>query len=459
MSKLNEHVKRHAQKVTHISRHIHGHLKTPVHAMVGWWAVGVSLLMAITIIGTGVDALAQTASSTAEMLPPTNQQLMGQPPINGQPQPGIQPGEGNSYQPMPPCEPGKPCEPPNPGPGGNRGELSQPEKRPSGFNDAQNQGQMGGPNRNQSPQMDEQRLEMMKKGLKQFNKEVARIKSQIASLQKKGINIPVELSGAIAQMDAIAEKIKNADSVEAIEDDMDDFQDASNTIREWMPKLGMMAQMPQMFKQADKEISRAEKAYTSDAKRIKSSKMDLSDLLAEFRKAIDEQKAVLNTAKELSSSDPEKAINNLQDDFFGNMDNMWEKERVIQMALNIKQGMSQMTREMKDADSLIKKLKAKKVDTSELEQLLSQAKAEFEQVKVLASAKPIDLESLMDQIEKMIDVKQEFGDKVQELTGDTGYSMPQQQHGQNYQFNMPSGFMMSNSGPGGQGGPNQQPNR
>ncbi|MEK7161191.1 MAG: hypothetical protein AAB729_00675 [Patescibacteria group bacterium] len=446
MAKFKEHIKRHTQKVVHVSRHVHRHLKAPIHAMVGWWAVSVSLLIALTIVGTGVDALAQTASSTGEMLPPPlTQQLLGQPPVDGQSQPGMQSPSGGNFQPMrpvAPCEPGKPCAPPQ------NGNPGQPGSQPNGFND----GQMGEPNNGQGQQMDEQRFEMMKRNLKQFTREVVRIKTQIQSLQKKGVNIPVELSGAIAQMDAIAEKIKNAENADAIEDDMNDFQDATNTIREWMPKLGRMAQMPQMFKQAEKEISKAEKAYASDAKRIKSSKIDLNDLLAEFRKAIDEQKGVLDQVKQLSGNDPEKAIDDLQDNFFGNMDNMWEKERVIQMALNIKQGISQMSREMKDADKLIKKLKAKKLDTGELEQLLAQAKAELEQVKVLAAAKPIDPESLMDQIEKMMDIKQEFGDKVQELTGDTGYAMPQQPQGRNFQFNTPSGFMMSNSGPGGQGG-------
>ncbi len=455
MTKLKEHVKRHAQKVVRAGIHVHQKLQSPVHAVVSWWAVGVSLLVALTIVGTGVDVLAQTASNTADVLPPpANQQVLGQPPTNGQPQPGVQPSSDGSYQPMqpggnsnpPPCPSGQPCQSPS---NSGSGEGGQPGNQPG--NPSGNQGQMGGPNNGQGQQMDQQRFEMMKNNLKQFTREVTRVKSQIKSLQKKGVSIPVELSGAIAQMDAIAVKIKSAQNADDIESDMNDFQDASGTIQEWMPKLGMMAQMPQMFKQADREIVKVEKAYTSDAKRVKSSKMDLNDLLAEFRKAIDGQKAVLDQAKQLRGSDPEEAINNMQDNFFGNMDNMWEKDRVIQMALNIRQGISQMTREMKDADKLIKNLKAKKVDTAELEQLLGQAKTEFEQLKVLAAAKPIDPESLMAQIETMMGIKQDFGDKVQELTGDTGYAMPQQPQGQNFQFNMPSGFSNQGSG-GGQGG-------
>lgn len=448
MRKIKEHVKRHAQKVVRISRHLHHKLHSPVHPLISWWTISVAAISCFLIVG---QAFAQTDSSAFFPADSTTTQQNLLPNSQSQPTQQVQPMQPNQpLQPIAPCEPGKPCEPPNSGSGGG-GQTGGPGQ-PGG-----NQGQMGEPNGEQGQQMDQQRFEMTKKSLKQFTKEVTRVKSQIKSLQKKGVNIPAELSEAITQMDSIAGKIKNAQNADDIESDMDDFQNAANTLREWMPKLGRMAQMPQMFKQANKEISKAEKAYASDAKRVKSSKMDLSDSLAEFRKAIDEQKSVLDQAKQLSGNDPDGAMDILQDDFFGNMDNMWEKERVIQMALNIRQGISQMTREMKDADKLIKKLKAKKLDTGELEQLLAQAKAEFGQVKILAAAKPIDPEGLKDQIEKMMDIKQEFGDKLQELTGDTGYAMPQQSQGQNFQFNVPSGFMMPNQEPGSQGGGSGQP--
>jgi hypothetical protein len=467
MFKFSKRVKRRARKVVRVGKRAHKYaqkqLRAPVHPVINWWLISISAVSAFLIVNAGIYrlALGDTAPFVDQQVSPTNTAAPLQNPM--------QPAGQQPLAPLQPMQPapssgGSQLAPPLPNAsGGGSGAASGPTNNfnfgPPGqsVDSAGQNGPSAQQQEQQQQQMDQQRLQMMKQSLKQFTKEVSRVKSQVQSLQKKGVNVPAELSQAITQVEGMADKVKNAQSADDIEGDMSDFQDAASTIRDWMPRLGRLAQLPQMLKQADKEISKVEKAYTSDSKRVKSAKLDLSDALAAFRQAIDGQKAVLDQAKQLNTSDPEEAMNTLQDDFFGNMDNVWEKDRVIQMAVNVKQGISQMTKEFKDADKTIKTLQKKKIDTADLEPLLTDGKAEFEQLKVLAAQKPIDLESLKDEIERMMEIKQQYSDKLQELTGDTGYALPQQPQGQNFQFNLPSSFMMppNSTATGSQGGAGQ----
>ncbi|MEK7097437.1 MAG: hypothetical protein AAB906_01155, partial [Patescibacteria group bacterium] len=72
--------------------------------------------------------------------------------------------------------------------------------------------------------------------------------------------------------------------------------------------------------------------------------------------------------------DPDEALDRLHEEFFGAMDDMWSGEQVISMSLNIKKGLTQMNRDIKDAEMTIKKLKRQKIDTKDLENLLAQSK-------------------------------------------------------------------------------------
>ena len=470
------------KKQTRFNKHIH-----PVTSWVSVAAVSLSSFLIISAVLAQTGTINQPfepvpGAAYDQNIPPGNVPIIdpgaifapgddGSRPEQVPPASGIAPMSGDTLTQQPTgCAAGTDCsgqtsgqpgysQPGQPSSGGTLGqpgEYRQPMTGESGqmgqdSNPGQidDQGRMG-PSEEEQKKMDEQRFTQMKKGFTRFVKEVARIKNQVNIYKKKGVTIPEDLTNAIGIMAETVDTIKSAITPDEIEEVMDGFQDSMMTVQEWMPKLPILVEIPRMVKQADKEIARAEKTYKTDEKKVKSSKMDLADYLSQFRLAIDTQKAILEEAKGLAKSDPEEALDKIRGDFFGTLDNMWEGEKIIQMALNLKKGISQMNLELNQAEKSLRSLKKRKLETGELQVLLTEAKNQFAQIKKMASARPLDVEAIIEAIDDLVDKKQEFADKVEELTGTSEY-MPQASSSlsQPFQLNMPAGYIVEGVSGGG----------
>lgn len=257
MFKLSKHVKKHKRRIIRAGKRAHKYvqkrLRAPVHPVINWWLISISALSAFLIVNAALYRLAlgdtapfvdQQVSPSNTAAPPQNSmQPAGQQPLAPlqpmQPAPSTGGPGGSGVAPSPlnqdnpnPCPPNMPCA---------GGGASQPNQNNNNnpnppLNSNNNNFNFGPPSQSgpsndqqaqQQQQMDQQRLQMMKQSLKQFTKEVARVKSQVQSLQKKGVTIPAELSQAISQVDGMADKVKSAQSADDIEGDMSDFQDAA----------------------------------------------------------------------------------------------------------------------------------------------------------------------------------------------------------------------------------------
>lgn len=462
---------------------IHTELHNPVHDVLSWLAVAAvsasSFLIMTTVLaqtetinepfstpsfststpiqpmpyngapcvpGTPCPMLENSFNGTQPMpFPqPTGSSTPFMPMQNNMQQPGIQPFMG---QPMAPQE-GFMQKPPmgmennmnqNFGPNKGEGQMNNnfgPTGNDMGFNQ--------GPSEEDMKKMDEQRFEMMKKGFSRFAQEVNRTKTQVNNFKKKGLVIPTELKEALGQLDEIAKKIKEAKTADELDEVTGDMQESMQVVQEWMPILPRLAEYPRFIKQADKEITKVNKQYKNDVTKAKRVKIDLSEQLAEFKQAIEKQEALLKEIKELAKTEPGEALDRLHEEFFGSLGDMWSNEQAIQMLLNINRGLTQMNNELRQADATIKKLKRQKIDTKELEVLLKESKAKVAEVKKIAAAKPLNADVLIDGVEALKEIGQEFDNKVQELTGDDEY-MPDLPKNQDFKFNLPQGYEVGNN--------------
>ncbi len=74
---------------------------------------------------------------------------------------------------------------------------------------------------------------------------------------------------------------------------------------------------------------------------------------------------------------------------------------------------------MSQAQTMIKRLKRQKIDTSELEDLYAQAKAKGEEIIAMIKAKEFDdEETVRSAFDEMENIGQEFESKMRELTGE-----------------------------------------
>ena len=383
---------------------------------------------------------------------PTNNNNQNQPYPPGSPNQGQFPGQNqNGFQGQPGQFPG--------GPGGPNGQMGP-----------------GGPSDEEMQKMDEQRFQQMKKGLSQFSKGVDQMKKMIVRTEKKlkqcGVGIPPELKAALDKAPEIVTKIKGAKTPDELEDIMADVEDVGGAMQEWGPRFGDLQRLCNMIKQVDKKLKNVQRA----AKRAQSygkKNPAIQEIIDELNAMVALMADAAKSAKELAKIDAEAALDKIDNEFFGNMEELWNKVSLIDMMRNLKTGLSQADREIRANTTKITQLKKKKVSEEIIEELtglLDVVKEKVAELKVLSKQKGVDPEEIRFTGEELWQAVAEFENALSEQGA--GYYMPTVKGGENVKFVMPEGFMGGGSdvgsgvqsgfgsgsgpgmeGPGGFGGP------
>lgn len=419
------------------------HLNRPVHQALAWLAIAAAYVPSFLIInvalaqdaGVGIFAPNSTstkvsdvsfalppvgyASSTDSFVPPFPLEPGKLPIDSAQARPSFDPSVASGTQPiLPPADSILPYSPDQKG-------MMPPADFANPIGSCPEGVVCSGQRlRNEAEQkrMEEERMRGMKNNLGGFVRGMKMAQTQVERLKKQGVTPPEELVEAMKNVDAVTVKVKNIKSVEEMEALQEEIQDTVSAVEEWMPKLPMLFELPRVVKQAEKEMTKLNKTYKADEKRAKANKkIDLKEELAEFKAAIDKHQALLNEIKALSKKDPEEAVSKMHEEFYPGLDDVWQHEEVLQIALNFQKGITRMNNEIKNGEHLIKKLKAQKLDTAELEMTLKEVKEKFADIKNLYKIKPLNSVALIDAIDEMMSITQEFANQAEDLTGEAEF--------------------------------------
>lgn len=279
--------------------------------------------------------------------------------------------------------------------------------------------------RREQEQQDRQ-LKDIKRGMSGATQGLKMFKKQLAQLAKKKIAVPTEIAETVQKIEAAVaaiQKAKTWDEVEAA--GLEDLQDMFMGLDEQRQQLEMLTRWPQTVKQAQREITN----MTRELKRAKSivtklakKGIDLSDEYGAMESAVNKLKETLGAAqakvKEGSSESVQEAFELLENEFFGQMDDVWEANRVIQTMSNLGQFTSDFKRGIADAKRQISQLKRQRIDTGELAEVLAEAQAAGNEIVALLKAKPIDEDAVIEAIQGMEDFRQQFDEKARELRGE-----------------------------------------
>ncbi len=304
-------------------------------------------------------------------------------------------------------------------------EFGRPE---GGFMGEQKpQGQQG-PSEEEMQKMDERRFKDMKRGLSQFAKGIKMMKKSAAKtkaiVSKCGVSMPEELENALASADNLVGKIESAKTADELDEATESIEDVGSVMQEWGPKMGDLHRLCQMIKQSDKDLKQLDRSVKRAETRNKSNKkIDLSEIIAEYKAGVTALRQNLVEAKQLAKTDPESALEKIEDGFYGEMDNVRNSERAIDMALNVSQGLRDAAREIKNYQKQIDSLKKKKVDTAEIQGELNSLKTKIEELKSLVKTK-FDADDLVDVVEATFESREILQDALQEL-GAGPQMMPQ----------------------------------
>jgi len=268
----------------------------------------------------------------------------------------------------------------------------------------------------------ELRMRDIKRNLRNTEQSLKMFERQLTQLEKQKTAIPSEVKETLNKVKTILGAVKAAKSWEEMEAaGIEDLQDLMQTLDENRQSLEMLARWPQTLKQMDRELKR----LTSELKRAKlivdrllKKEIDLSSVYAEFETAVNKLKSVKDGAvAKMQAGEGEEAFDLVQNDFFGQMEDVWQSHKIIMTMSNLGRFASDFKRGIADGQRMLKQLKRQKIDTTELEALLDQVKTKGEEILALLKTPPIDEEAIMAGLQEMENLRQEFENTVAELTG------------------------------------------
>lgn len=306
----------------------------------------------------------------------------------------------------------------------------------------QRQNQDQGPSKEDNSKMDERRLKDMKRGLSQFTRSAKMMKRNViktkAAVNKCGVSIPEELSNALNSIDDLAKKIDAAKTADELDEVVGSIEDVGSVMQDWGPRMGDLHRLCQMLKQADRDLKQLDRSLTRYQAKNKG-KINISEILADYKSDLENMRQALRQARELAKTEADEALSKIEDDFYGNMDNIRNAEQAINMVLNIGQGIRQASAEIKRIDRDIKVLKRKKVDTAQLEELAADFKARVEEIKTMVKGK-LDADDLIDKVEATFDIREQIYDAMQEYGIGLMEPKIKENKSLNTQINLPDAF-------------------
>ncbi len=289
-----------------------------------------------------------------------------------------------------------------------------------------------------------QMIDGMKRAVKGMETGLKFFERQVAALSKKGVTVPADIAEHIAKLKSVIDKVKNATSFEDVQDDLESMQGLMETFDQDRQQLEMLARWPQTLKQINSELTKLTRELVRSkviVDRLAKKGLDIQDLYASFTDAVNKLKIIRDEAvAKMAAGDSDGAFSALEDDFFGQLDDVWQHQRIITMMSNLGRFGSEFKQSMARANATIKNLKRKKLDTSELEALVAQTNNKGQEIINLLKAEDIDEDALTAVLDELENLKQEFEAKLDELTGQ-GQELPWEKGPQQFKdINLPPGF-------------------
>ncbi|MCX6780377.1 MAG: hypothetical protein NT034_04365 [Candidatus Magasanikbacteria bacterium] len=268
-----------------------------------------------------------------------------------------------------------------------------------------------------------QRLSGVKKEMGNMEKNIASFQKQLDKLSKQGISAPSDVTTNIAQIKTILDAVKGAQSMEDVQNSgMEDMGDLMNNLNESRQQLEMLSRWPQTGKQIDKQLKNFDRFLSKDKNlvdKLAKQGVDISDTYQKLSDGLTQLKSARDQATDkIKSGDAESAYDLLQNDFFDKVDDLSQQQSIFDTLSNLGRFNSDFKRETTNAKRIIAKLNKQGEDVSDLNKQLAEINQKGTDLASALKAKPIDIESISNQLEDLSGLRQDFQNTIQELSPD-----------------------------------------
>lgn len=282
------------------------------------------------------------------------------------------------------------------------------------------------------------RLEGMKRGIKGMKQGVSQFEKQLTRLAKQHIAIPADISEKLEKAKALIAAIENAKTWDEAESaGIEDAQDTMMNLDQSRGQLEMLARWPQTVKQLDRELqnlTRQLKQNKTIADRLNKKGIDVMDHVSTFEEMVNKLKSVREEAvAKIAAGESQDAFDLVENEFFGQMDDIFQHVKIIQIMNNMGRFVSDFKRGMADAMREIKMREKKGIDISEARAIFEEAKTQGEEVLALLKAKPIDEEAVLNALETFEESIMAFENQMGSSGGGQEEQMPWEKGPQQFQ--------------------------
>jgi hypothetical protein len=258
-------------------------------------------------------------------------------------------------------------------------------------------------------------------GAKGMQSAITQFEKQVAKLTKQGITIPSDISDALAKAKAGVTALQSAGDDDAIEAAASDAQDAFQDLNDSRQELELLSRWKQTLAQVDRQLLQLKKQITKNQATAKKLATQGIDLSAE-ESALEELVTKLQAARDgavasVAAGDAQEAFDNLQNDFFDHMSDVQEHQQIITSMAQLTRFSSTFKSSVTTMKRTITKAKNKKLDTTALEELLTQFTNKGNQILDEIKSADRDTDAIMTDLQDLEDLRSQFTDEQNDLLG------------------------------------------
>lgn len=269
--------------------------------------------------------------------------------------------------------------------------------------------------------------QQIKSDIKFIEQDIKTLEKQLAILARRKVAVPSfsfkDISDNITKIKALIKKIKaaqNWDEVSAAGAEVNGLMLIK--LDQDRHQVEVLTLWPQTLKQISQELNRLVrevKRAKPIIERLFKKEANLTDVYREFEAGINKIKSTLAEANtKILAGESEAGFSLIETDLFDQMDNVAQNYHTIITIGDLGRFASYLKQNIAANQHEIKLLQKKGIDTSELQDLLNQIQTKGDDVLAMIKDKPADEEAILSGIQDVDELKQDFADKVNEITGE-----------------------------------------
>lgn len=240
------------------------------------------------------------------------------------------------------------------------------------------------------------KLKAIKKAVISMEKGVTSFEKQAEKVKKQGVILPDDVVENLKKARTLVNTIKSAKTWDEVESaGFYEFDDVMNELNNSRQELEYLAKWPMIMKEVDKQIAKLELALKNTKTKVDSLEKKGIDTTFNYMKFEEDINNLKNFKTEavnvMKDGKGEEAFEILENNFFDNIDNVYENQRVVEEMNGLGRFNSDFKKELANVDLRIKNLKKKKVDTKEADAKLIEVKNAAKKVNDLLQEKPQDM--------------------------------------------------------------------